>query len=205
MSEEIKILESAMSDVGFWSWWTGDFDNSIQIEFGGVQLWSPPLDPGKPPNGQIGLLFRKPTFVAFLTRHAGDDPAPANWPTMMANDELGNVGVDNEAFTLTDIDRLKSIVDGAEAVDIRAGDRQVLDTATAEDAFVGLWAGPVGIAIVAQSMSLVNHAGGIAPGQIARMHNQWWDYWKAYWKSKDTDSPMPRDYACEVTVPVGWG
>ena len=48
--EHISILESAISDVGHWTWWTQHFPESFQMEFGGVLLWNPPTAEGKPPS-----------------------------------------------------------------------------------------------------------------------------------------------------------
>jgi len=200
----LKILESAIADVGYWSWWTGDVDSVIQIEFGGVQLWSPPLAEGKPPNGQIALRFDAPSFVAFLTRTTGDDTPASTWPEMMQRDELGNLGVDEDQFTLTDTGRLREMLDSAAAVDVRVGNRSTVDRIPEGASIAGMWAGAVGIIVVADSLRILNHAGEIDVNQIASLHNKWWEYWKSYWKSKDTESPMPRDYACEVTIPIGW-
>ena len=29
-----------------------------------------------------------------------------------------------------------------------------------------------------------------------------WDYWRVYWERRDRKDPLPKDYACEVTIPV---
>jgi hypothetical protein len=205
MSTELKILEDSIKDVGYWSWWTGDPASAIQIEFGGTQLWSKPLAEGKPPNSQIALRFAEPTFVAFLSR-AGEeaDPPPTAWPDLMQTDQLGNVGVDEDEFTFTDPGRLNTFFAHASHADVRVGDSSVLAAIPNDAMFAGFWAGSIGIIVVAARMKVVNHEGEIPLDRIAGMHNRWWEYWKEYWKSKDTDTPMPRDYACEVTIPIGW-
>lgn len=38
MNAHLSILESAITDVGYWRWWTSDLPNSIQLEFGGAQI-----------------------------------------------------------------------------------------------------------------------------------------------------------------------
>jgi hypothetical protein len=67
VNEHLTALESAISDVGHWTWWTANLPDTFQVEFNGTQLWNPPLGEGKPPSGQIALRFRKPRRVYFLT------------------------------------------------------------------------------------------------------------------------------------------
>lgn len=80
MNEHLPALESAISDVGHWTWWTASLPDMFQVEFGGTQLWSPPLGEGKPPSGQIVLRFRKPRLVYFLTL---SDSISEDWPEQL--------------------------------------------------------------------------------------------------------------------------
>jgi hypothetical protein len=42
MNEHLPVLESAISDVGYWTWWIAHLPDTFQVEFGATQLWSPP-------------------------------------------------------------------------------------------------------------------------------------------------------------------
>ena len=204
---QLKILETAISDVGSWSWWVANLPKAIQVEFNGVMLLLPPLGEGKPPCGQVALRFDNPMFVAFLTREFGDQAAPPDWPEMLHNDKLEVTPVLPDAFSLSEPQRLAEYVAAAKHVDVRLGDRVMLDHIPAEAAILAMWSNAIGMAVVAERFEIIGHAADGKPGTIpiehvADLHNKWWEYWKDYWKSKNTDSPMPEDYACEVTIPL---
>jgi hypothetical protein len=69
VDEHLKILESAISDVGCWTWWTTNLPEAFQVEFSGVQLWNPPNGEGKAPSGQIALRFRMPHGTSPVSKH----------------------------------------------------------------------------------------------------------------------------------------
>jgi hypothetical protein len=60
----------------------------------------------------------------------------------------------------------------------------------------------VGIVIVADKMKIVSHSGEIELSKIPELHQKWWDYWKKYWEVKDSNSPLPYDPLCEITIPA---
>ena len=37
---------------------------------------------------------------------------------------------------------------------------------------------------------------------LAGMSARWWDYWHEYWEKRDTDRALPKDVACEITIPL---
>ncbi len=40
VNQHLPALESAISDVSFWTWWAANLPESFQLEFG-TQLWKP--------------------------------------------------------------------------------------------------------------------------------------------------------------------
>ena len=38
--------------------------------------------------------------------------------------------------------------------------------------------------------------------EIEPLSRKWWEYWKYYWRVRGTRDALPKDYACEVTIPV---
>ena len=38
--------------------------------------------------------------------------------------------------------------------------------------------------------------------EIETAYKKWCDYWKIYWKLRGTKDAYPKDYVCEITIPV---
>ena len=38
--------------------------------------------------------------------------------------------------------------------------------------------------------------------EIEPLSRKWWEYWKDYWCLRGTRDASPKDFACEVTIPV---
>ncbi len=51
-------------------------------------------------------------------------------------------------------------------------------------------------------MTVVAQPGELDPDQIVTAAGDWWEYWREYWRRRETDAPLPKDYACEVTIPI---
>lgn len=199
MSEHFSALESAISDVGYWTWWAGNLPAVFQVEFGGVQLWNPPNGEGQPPGSRIALRFRNPRLVYFLTL---SDGVPADWPDQLQRDELEPPSVDHELFTLTATDLCEQLVGRAIAIRPLVGEPGVTPLPMCGEAFLAFEAGPFGLVVAAESMGVFNHHGELdAPAVVAGVR-KWWEYWREYWQRKDSPDPLPRDYACEVTIPL---
>lgn len=203
MAVGLAFLEEAISDVGLWSWWTADLPEMIQIEFNGTLLWNPPLKESGPPNGQIALRFLNPSFVGFLTRHNQNGSIPQDWPQRMRNDQMKSFNLAPDDFTLSDADRLLIMASNASRVETLVGDATDLATVPSDAGLLGFWSGPVGLIVVAQKMQIHGYNGQISLEEAEAANRKWWDYWKEYWQRKDTNYPMPQDYACEVTIPSG--
>jgi hypothetical protein len=60
----------------------------------------------------------------------------------------------------------------------------------------------VGAIVRAEQFELVDMRGTIPLDQAPEMSRRWWSYWKDYWRVRGTKDAMPRDYACEVTIPM---
>lgn len=199
--EILRMLEECLCDVGVWSWWGQQSDDSVEFEFTGVQLYFPPSEEAQPPGNQIGLRFTDPTLVAFLTRPHADVALDSDWPRAMSEDELGPFRIDLEEFTLTDANMLPELLQEAEEVTVQIGSDEIkLPTSGVA---LGFWAGPVGAVVVADNLELIGPEGPVAFDQIARLKEQWWDYWRSYWEARDAGEPLPEDYTCEATLPGG--
>ncbi len=199
MSEYLSVLESAISDVGHWTWWTAILPDTFQVEFDGTQLWSPPLREGQPPSGQIALLFRKPRLVYFVTL---SDAVPEDWPDRLQKDELGSFGVNHEEFTLTSPESCRRLLVRAMCVRALVGEPGRTPRPKAGEAFLGFAAGPIGMVVAASSMAVLSQHGELGSEAVLDASRRWGTYWREYWRRLDTPDPMPRDHTCEVTIPA---
>jgi hypothetical protein len=206
MTEVYPILETAISDVGYWTWWAAKLPHTIQIEFEGVQLWNPPLRAEGPPSGQIALRFHAPSCIAFLRRdfRRGSD-LPNDWYDKLHADEIGPFNVDHETFTLTSLERAAEVLRSANGVSLLHGSIPKFSDAAPSGTLAAFWAGPVGMLLIADSMRLFSQHGEIDFNEVESMYRKWWDYWREYWEKKDSDNPLRKDYACEVTIPLARG
>lgn len=199
MSDYLAMLESAISDVGFWTWWTADLPGSFQVEFSGTQLWNPPRAEGAPPSSQIALRFRKPRLVLFLTMSGS---MPEDWHEKLQRDEIEPFRIDYDAFTLTSTEVCARLVANAKAARSLVPDTASISMPAAQEAFLGFKAGSVGVVIASESVGVFNRIGELDQDAVLESGRRWWSYWREYWQRKHSSNPLPRDYACEVTIPA---
>lgn len=199
MESPLTILETAISDVGYWRWWTSELPDAIQLEFGGTQLYFPPVSPGQVTSGLLAVRLRKPLAVLFLaSKSAG---FPNDWPEAMARDEYEPFTVEHDRLTLTSHDAAAGYLADAGSLKSLVGSESDLSKHR-DKSLLAFWAGPVGFVAMAESIALFNMQGEVDLAMIPDWHSKWWSYWKEYWERKDTPNPMPKDYACEVTIPA---
>lgn len=199
MESPLAILEAAIADVGYWRWWTSNLPDTIQLEFGGTQLYFPPASPVQVTSGLLAVRLRKPIAVIFLS--AKSSRLPDDWPEAMARDEYDPFNVEHDRFTLTSHDDAARYLSDAASSRSLVGSESDL-SAHRDKALLAFWAGPVGFVGVAESIALFNMQGEVDLASIPDWHSKWWIYWTEYWARKHTANPMPNDYACEVTIPA---
>lgn len=198
MSEHLTTLENSISDVGFWRWWAEKLPTAFQVEFGGVQLWNPPAEKDGPPSGVVALRFGQPTVIAFLT--SNEAALPIDWRIALHEDRIEPFSVSHDALTLQSEELLVETIVGCTSEYILGSEPDLVrSTAPVKLAFR---AGPVGLVVRAQDLTVIASSGNLTPEQIQRSSEKWWSYWREYWDRKETDSPMAKDYACEVTIPL---
>jgi hypothetical protein len=202
MKSPLTILETAIADVGYLRWWTSNLPDAVQLEFGGTQLCFPPASPGQVTSGLLAVRLRRPLVALFLRTASAD--LPEDWPEAMARDEYDPFTVEHDRLTFTSHDDAAKYL--AEAAHIKPLVGTLSDvSAHRGKALMAFWAGRVGFVGIAESIALFNIQGEVDLASIPDWHGKWWSYWKEYWERKDTQNPMPEDYACEVTIPVASG
>ena len=71
-----------------------------------------------------------------------------------------------------------------------------------DESFLALRAGDVGLVVVSESIGVFNHQGEVDDQAVIESSRRWWDYWREYWRRRDSADSMSKDYACEVTIPI---
>jgi len=199
----LTILADAISDVGYWSYWLEQFPNLFQLEFGGVLLWNPPIKEGKAPSGQIALLFQQPYSVDFLTFSDSSSNMPPDWPQLMSQDKLelphGVSVLFNDQSLLE-----KELADVKAFQTVFGFGCQNSNKFFDSEFQCFVRAGDIGVVVCGKKLNWRNHTeNNLALDLIPGRSQKWWKYWRAYWDSKETANPFPKDYACEVTIPAG--
>jgi hypothetical protein len=202
-NRKLGVLEDAISDVGCWNWWTADFPNFILLEFVGVQIWTKPTSNESPPSGHIGITFENPYSVSFITRELFDRDTPENWIDLLHNDKLELPEIVYKQLTFNNIDFIEQIIKDSKKIDTVFGNKPTDSNFKEAEIKFGFWAINFGCIISCKSIKVISDDGELTLDDVKNRNDKWWEYWKLYWEKKNTNSPLPEDYACEVTIPAG--
>jgi len=202
--EDIKVplstLAKAISEVGYWRWWTAKLPKAILFEFGGVQLYSRVTREDQPPQGVMALTFRKPKSICFLDF---SKELPPDWSDSLQEDDIDPFVLDTEKFAFNDEEAVSALLRKTLRVNTLHGyppQRGKLPEAPITLAFA---AGKVGVLLAADSLEINTHQGKLSLDQVPKLHEKWLEYRKEYWQRKESGNPMPTDFACEATPPTG--
>jgi hypothetical protein len=198
--KSLEILAKAVSEVGYWRWWTAKLPRAILLEFGGVQLYSRVTREDQPPPGVMAMTFHKPKSICFLDFSR---ELPGDWHNRLEEDEIDPFVIDRGRFSFNDEAMIDNILRKTLRVNTLHGyppQKGKLPDAPVSLAFT---ADKVGVLIAAESLELKTHQGKLPLEQIEKSNARWWEYCKEYWQQKETGNPMPTDYTCEATMPAG--
>ena len=194
--KDYSTLVSAICDVGYWRWWSENLPKQFQLEFGGVQIYSPSEDKAEPPYGLLALRFLRPSRVSFIRRKIASDDLPTDWPRQLKEEMIEPFGLSYDQFAFGD-DALYGQILGQ----VLSEQVHYIDDSGSRDVKLAFWAGPVGVRIEAAEVRPVLMSGEVQLSSIASLHNEWWSYWREYWKRRGTADALPKDFACEITIP----
>lgn len=60
----------------------------------------------------------------------------------------------------------------------------------------------VGFIVGGEEIEVVGKNGKYTEEEIETAVGKWWTYWRTYWELRGTKDAYPKDYACEITIPV---
>jgi len=199
---ELNILEKAISDIGHFSWWDEQLPKSVQVEFGGVQLWCSEPKEDEPARGVVTLRFYEVESLSFLTHQDAPADLPENWPDLLHEDKLELPSITPEQLHVEDDYFFRKVRQQAKRIETRFGVSPNELRFFEAPCILAFWAGDIGMMVSAQRMEIINQTGVVPLDEVEVLHEKWWEYWKEYWDRRDTDNPMPEDIACENTIPM---
>jgi hypothetical protein len=130
----------------------------------------------------------------------GAQNVPKDWRLALHEDRIDPFSISYDQLTLRSEEAVREIAADCD-VEFLVGSGLEAPTG-AVSVVLAFRAGPVGLVARAQEMEVVTAHGALPLEQIHKASEDWWAYWREYWRRRDTDTPLPKDYACEVTVPI---
>ncbi len=193
----LNILAEAISDVGSWQWWYLDED-MVQAEFCDVQLYDETKPDNKPHTTDVlAVRFYGHVFAVFL-----DNLDEADWYIRLYDDDSVIYPVDTYLLAFDDRKEAELVLNNYKnRIDIK--DFRGKETLSTAKHFLYARCGDVGFIIGGDEIEVAGKKGKYTEEEIETAASKWWDYWKEYWRLRRTKDAYPKDYACEITIPVG--
>ena len=194
--ETLNILADAISDVGsWWCWYVGD--DMLQLEFRDVQLYDETK--AEEENHTIDVLavrFYGHAFAVFL-----DNLNDENWHERFRDDDSILYQVDTYEMVFDDKTAAESLLnDYRNRVPVK--DFEGAKTLATAKRILCARCDEVGFIVGGNEIEIVGKKGKYTEEEIEPLSRKWWEYWKDYWRLRGTRDALPKDYACEVTIPV---
>ncbi len=194
--DTLNILADAISDVGsWWCWYAGD--DMLQLEFRDVQLYDDTKDEKETHTTDVlAVRFYGHVFAVFL-----DDLNDENWHERFRDDDSILYPVDTYDMTFDDRKEVESLLnDYRNQVPIK--DFKGPETLLTAKHILCARCDEVGFVVGGDEIEIAGKKGKYTEEEIEPLSRKWWEYWKDYWRLRGTRDALPKDYACEVTIPV---
>lgn len=194
--ETLNILSDAISEVGSWHWWHIK-DDMVQIQFCDILLYDE-TKPEKEPHTTdvLAIRFYGHSFAVFL-----DNLNEEGWQEHLRDDDSVLYPVDTYELAFDDATEAGLLLDSyRHRVPIK--DFSGLETLTSARHLLYARCGDVGLIVGGDELAVVGRNRRYTEKEIETASEKWWDYWREYWKLRRTKDAYPKDYACEITIPV---
>ena len=194
--DALNILADAISDVGsWWCWYAGD--DRLQLEFCDVQLYDETkAEKETHTTDVLAVRFYGHVFAVFL-----DNSNDENWHERFRNDDSILYSVDTYDMAFDDEKEAESVLnDYRNRVPVK--DFNGSETLVAAKHILCARCDKVGFIVGGDEIEIVGKKGKYTEEEIEPLSRKWWEYWKDYWRLRRTKDSYPKDYACEVTIPV---
>ncbi|MBQ6478726.1 MAG: hypothetical protein IJI44_05070 [Erysipelotrichaceae bacterium] len=194
--DTLNILADAISDVGSWQWWYIK-DDMIQLEFCDVQLYDESRsEKDTHTTDVLAVRFYGHTFVLFLDNLADD-----GWYIRFQDDDSIIYPVDGYDLTFDEIKKAEQLLDEYRHKTF-IKDYNGSETLSKARHLICSRCGDVGFIVGGDEIEIAGKKGKYTEEEIKTAAKKWWEYWKTYWKLRKTKEAYPKDYTCEITIPV---
>ena len=195
----LDILADAISDAGAWQWWHKE-DDMLQLEFCDVQLYDASKS-GKEPHTTdvIAIRFIGNVFAVFLDDL--DEVEAKPWYERFYDDEIPAFECDGYELEFNNPEYAQKVYDEyGNHTPITPFDG--VDTLRGAKYLIAAKCGDTGVIAGGDRIQVVSKTAAILEEDIEPLSRKWWEYWKEYWRLRGTKDALPKDQACEVTIPV---
>lgn len=192
----LNILADAISEVGSWYWWFIK-DDMVQVQFCDIMLY----DEAKQEKDThtvdvLAVRFCGHTFAVFL-----DNLSEYNWHERFCEDESIIYPVDTYDLAFDNIKEANVLLnDYKNRIPVK--DFRDIERLSFAKHFIYARCGDVGFIVGGDEIEVVGKNGKYTEEEIEIASKKWWDYWKTYWNLRNTKDAYPKDYVCEITIPV---
>ena len=199
MTEETKsILSNAISDVGYWQWWD-QVDNDFMVEFGGVLLYDESKKDKMLRSSTVAIGFLNNAFIIFLD----NNNESTTWYDDLHNDAIDPFTLDPDGFIFDNKDYSIDILSKYKKRHGPFNSRdEAINTILKSQHLLAATCGDFGFIAGGDMVKAIGSKGDYTDDDISRLSKKWWEYWKDYWKKRETVDAYEKDYACEVTIPL---
>ena len=173
-------------------------DDMLQLEFCDVQLYDETkAEKETHTTDVLAVRFFGHIFAVFL-----DDLNDIYWHERFRDDDSILYTVDTYDMAFDDNKEAESLLnDYRNQVLIK--DFNGTETLVAAKHFLCARCDKVGFIVGGDEIEIVGKKGKYTEEEIEPLSKKWWEYWKDYWRLRGTCDALPKDFACEVTIPVG--
>ena len=192
----LNVLADAISDAGSWWCWHAEGD-MVQMEFRDVMLYDESKPEQEPHSTDVlAIRLRGHAFAVFL-----DNLDEDGWHERLRDDDSVFYPIDTYDLAFDDAEEAKSLLgDYENQAPVMGFDGS--DALSAVGHLLCARCDEVGFVVGGDELEVVGRKGAYTGEEIQAAAEKWWAYWKAYWKLRGTSGAYPKDYVCEVTIPV---
>ncbi|MDR0674541.1 MAG: hypothetical protein LBF93_13025 [Zoogloeaceae bacterium] len=188
----LELLADAISDVGHWVWYDIDEEADVcQLEFSAAQLLNQDTIDEKARSATLALRFTGNSFLSFHDHGEEND-----WHLRLKNDEI-TLAIEHERLVFNRKKAIREIeAEFSRRIAIKErGEGEGKKT-------LAFYADAVAVVIGGDRFSVHDFDGEITEEQILKRSGLWWEYWQDYYKKRGKKNAYPKDYACDVTIPL---
>lgn len=192
----LNILADAVSDVGSWHRWLTRGD-MVQVQFCDIMLYDESTSEKEPHSTDVlAVRFKGKAFAVFL-----DNLNEENWHEHLRDDDSAIYPIDTYDMAFDDVEEAERLLNDYKHKTV-IKDFVGSETLLTVKHLLYARCDDVGFIVGGDEIEVVGRKGKYTEEEIETAYKTWCDYWKTYWKLRGTKDAYPKDYVCEVSIPV---